>query len=349
MPRMNEKEFLSALKGGLNSSLYLLYGDDEYSKNICFKRLLKSHPFGDDAVFIDGQALDIKKLQEECQSVSFFSSDKCVYVRNPMIESYSSPLLESLYTVISEKSESTYLIFICKNQEVNAKKSAKWAKFIKTIEANGTVIECAQKTQKDVVSMIIKTAKKSGCEIETSVAENLAQRDLNDMLMIENDLVKLCAFAAEKSNGVITIDAIEHLSAVQLDYKAYEITKQLIKRNYSDALHILDSLFLQQVDAVAINAALSSSFMDIYRVKLMQQHNKLVSILCAPFGYRENEFRLKGASYDAQKCSLDFLKKAIMCLFDADIKLKSTKDNKRIVLEKALVNIILGDKADYCV
>ncbi len=345
MPRMNEKEFLSALKQQLNSSLFLFYGTDEYSKNICFRRLIKSVCPDGEPVLLDGQALDLKMLQQECQSVSFFSENKCVCVRNPSIESFSPSQLEALYTILSEKPESTCLIFIVKSQEINTRTSLKWAKFIKTLESDGIVIECSEKSQSDVVSMIINTAKKSGCTIERPVAENLADRALNDMLVLENDLVKLCAFALEKTGGVITADAVEHLTARQLDYKAYEIIRHIINLKPQMALHILDSLFLQQVDAISINSALSSSFLDIYRVKMMQQYNHSVSELSANFDYKGKDFKLRGAGYDAPKCTPEFLKNAILCLSEADIKLKSTKDDKKILMEKALLKIILGGKA----
>ncbi len=344
MPSMNEKEFLSSLRAQNTASLFLFYGADEYSKNICFRRLLKTVSSDSEPMFFDGQALDIKKLHEECCSVSFFSDKKCVWVRNPAIESFSPSQLEAFYTILSDKPQSTYLIFVIKGQEINTKNSSKWAKFIKTVEDNGIVVECIQKTQSDVISMINSTAKKNGCTIERSLAADLADRSLNDMLILENDLVKLCAFAQQKAGGVITADAIEHLTARQLDYKTYEIMKHIINRKPKTALHILDSLFLQQVDAIAINSSLAVSFLDIYRVKTMQQYNHPISELSSVFDYKGKDYKLRSAGYDAQKCTPEFLKNAILCLSDADITLKSTKDNKQIVIEKAIIKIILGDK-----
>ena len=341
MPKMNEKELISFIRGGNNASLFLLYGPDEYSKNICYRRILKAVSPKTDPILMDGQALDLRKLHEECVSVSFFSENKCISVRNPAIEAFSSSQAETLYSIILQKPESTALIFIVKSQDINTRTSAKWSKFIKAIEKDGVVIECAEKKQSDVIAMIINTAKKQGCSIEHSLAADFAERCLNDMLLIENDLVKLCSFALEKNSGVITADAIEHLTARQLDYKAFEIIRHIINRQPETALYILDSLFLQQVDAIAINSALSSSFLDIYRVKMMQQYNHSVSELSDSFDYKGKDYKLRGAGYDAQKCTLSFLKNAIRLLAKADLTLKSTKDDKKTVMEKALLNIVL--------
>ncbi len=342
MPKYSEKEFLSALKVPPIPSLFSFYGPDEYSKEICYNRLMKQlSAFGEPLLF-DGQALDIPKLYEECTSVSFFSSEKTICVRNPAIDSLSQDNLEGLYSVIEDKPESTYLIFIIKAQDIS-RPSAKLSKFLKTIEGKGAVIECAEKTQKDAVSMIISVSKKNGCSIEKELAENLSQRCLNDMLLIESNLSKLCAYALEKNEGVITFDAIENLTARQLDHKAYEITKQLISKQTAKALEILYSLFLQQADAIAINSALASAFMDIYRVKTMQQYNHSTSELSASFDYKGKDYKLRGAGYDAAKCSMPFIKNAILCLSKADILLKSTKDDKKTILEKTLIDIIYGE------
>lgn len=342
MPQMTEKELISALKSGVSHSIFLFFGEDEYSKNICYRRLLKTVSPSEDPTFFDGQDLDIKKLQEECNSVSFFSEDKCVLVRNPSIESFSSEMLGLIDDVLENKPDSTTVIFMVKGQAINTRTDKKWAKFIDKINKIGVVIECKEKSKSDVVSMIMNTAKKNGCTIERSLAENLADRSLNDMLILENDLVKLCAFAVEKSGGAITEDAIESLTAQQLDFKTYEITKHIISKNAQTALHILNSLFLQQVDAIAINSALAGAFLDIYRVKMMQQYNHSQSEISASFDYKGKDFKLKIAGYDAPKCTLDFLKNAITVLSNADIALKSTKDDKKLVMEKAILNIIVG-------
>lgn len=344
MPRQNEKEFLSNIKQGIPASLFVFFGPDEYSKEICVNKLISAVSPDSSPILFDGQALDMQKLHEECCSVSFFSEDKCVVLRNPMIDSYSPAQKETFDEIISQKPDTTHLIIVLKSIDVDLKKSSKWANFIKKAESLGVVVECAEKTQSDAVSMILNIARKNNCTIDRELAKTLAERSLNDMLVIDNSLVKLCAYASQKTNGVITYDAIDNLTVRQLDHKAFELVKQLIYNNTQKALEILGSLFNQQVDAVAICAAISSSFVDIYRVKLMQENNHTNDDLLKNFDYKGKEYKLKVAGYDCAKCTLDFVKNAILILNKTDLLLKSTKDNKKILLEKALINIISGMK-----
>ena len=133
MANLKEKEFMSLLKEGSVPSLCLLFGADEYSKEICHRRYLKSIKTEDKPTSLDGGSLDISVFQNEVCSASFFSEDKMISVRNPNIENMSQGDLDSLYSIIKQKPNSTYLVFIVKAQNINVKKSSKWAKFIKTI------------------------------------------------------------------------------------------------------------------------------------------------------------------------------------------------------------------------
>lgn len=344
MPRLNEKEFLSNIKQGVSASLFVFFGPDEYSKEICVNKLLGTVSGEISPVLFDGQALDMQKLHEECCSVSFFSNEKCVILRNPTIDTYSPSQSETFDEILTQKPDSTCLIIVIKSQEIDLRKSAKWSKFIKKAESTGVVIECAEKTQGDAVSMILNTARKNGCTIDRELAKELAERCLNDMLLIDSNMVKLCAYASQKSGGIITFDAVDNLTVRQLDHKAFELVKQLIYSNAQKALEILGSLFRQQVDAIVICAAISSSFVDIYRVKLMQENSHSTDELIKNYDYKGKEYKIRGAGYDSQKCSLDFVKNAILILNKTDILLKSTKDDKKILLEKALVSIISGKK-----
>lgn len=344
MAHLNEKAFLSNIRQSVSDSLFVFYGQDEYSKEICVKKLLNIICKDSKPTVFDGQALDLVNFHEECCSVSFFSEEKCIYLRNPAIESFNADQAETFYKILTEKPSSTFLVIVIKSQEVNVKTSSKWAKFIKIAEQNGSVVECAEKTQNDAVSMIMSVAKKNGCQINRELAYSLSERCLNDMLLIESNMLKLCAYALQKYGGIITEDALEHLTAKTLDFKTYEIMRQILNNKPQNALKILDSLFLQQVDAIAISSALASSFLDIYRVKLMQEYNHSTSEFSETFEYKNAEKKFRAIGYDAQKCSMEFIKNALLILSQTDILLKSTKDNKKIVLEKALMKIILNIK-----
>ena len=75
----------------------------------------------------------------------------------------------------------------------------------------------------------------------------------------------------------------------------------------------------------------------------MQQYNHPTSALNDFSEYKGKGYRITGAGYDANKCSLEFLKTALLYLSQTDILLKSTKDDKKILMEKTLFKIFSID------
>lgn len=340
MATINEREFLTKIRQNEQIGLCFLYGPDDYSKEICLNKLLKSVNPSTDIKIFNGSEMKLVELQNECCSVSFFSSEKCVVVKNPPIDSFSSEQTKQLNEIINTKPESCLLCFISTSTDINTRSSSKWANFIKKIDKDGIVVTCLEKSRANVISMIESTVKKRGCSISSSLAGEICDRCLNDMVLINSELEKLCSYALSKNSGDITLDAVEALTAQQLDYKAFEIIKHILSKKSDMALKVVNSLFLEQVDAVAINAAVASSFVDIYRVKLMAKHNHSNSELSAEYDYKGKDYKLRNAGYDANKCSLSFVKNAILQLTDADVKLKSSKQDKKSIIEEAIINII---------
>ncbi len=342
MSGMNEKAFFSALKAKAPASLYLFYGEDEYTKELCLCHLLKVLNLPQEPTVLDGQSMELAQLQEACCFTGFFSEDKCVIVRSPAIDSMNAEASRDFYKILSEKPASTVLVLFSRYQEINPKKSTKWSKLLQFAEQNGMVVLCGEKSRAEAVSMIVRTAKGAGCNIEPLIAEELAERCLYNFQTQACELQKLCAYALEKNSGVITMDAVEHLTARQLDFSAFEIIRHLLANKLSAALRVLDAVLLQQAEPVMVCGALTASFLDIYRVKIIQASGRQPQLLQGSFGYKANDFKLRRAGYDAPKCSLRFVKNALQVLSRLDLALKSRRDDKRLLLERALVEIAQG-------
>ena len=68
--------------------------------------------------------------------------------------------------------------------------------------------------------------------------------------------------------------------------------------------------------------------------------------LGADFAYKGREFRLRNAARDAARLSLPALRECLDVLAEADMRLKSSRMDKRTVLEQAVAALILTGKRD---
>ena len=57
------------------------------------------------------------------------------------------------------------------------------------------------------------------------------------------------------------------------------------------------------------------------------------------FGYRGREFRVKNALRDSARYSVEFLRKALSLLEEADYRLKSSRADSRLIVEQAVTEL----------
>ena len=75
----------------------------------------------------------------------------------------------------------------------------------------------------------------------------------------------------------------------------------IVAGNYSKAYELLDILFYQNEEPIAILAVLATSYVDMYRVRACIQSGQAVSTLSQYFDYKGKEFKLKNAERDSAK------------------------------------------------
>ena len=89
-----------------------------------------------------------------------------------------------------------------------------------------------------------------------------------------------------------------------------------------------------------ILGVLNMTFIDLYRAKTAMLSGKTAQDVRERYNYRGKEFRMKNAFRDAAKYSVKTLRECLEILSEADIKLKTTKNDGRIVVEQVLASIL---------
>lgn len=98
---------------------------------------------------------------------------------------------------------------------------------------------------------------------------------------------------------------------------------------------------------MAVLGVLISAYADLYRVKVADAAGEPAESLAADFAYKGREFRLRNAARDAARLSLPGpCGNAWTCWAEADMRLKSSRMDKRTVLEQAVAALILTGKRD---
>lgn len=148
------------------------------------------------------------------------------------------------------------------------KKNAKWKAFAAAVEKTGLCVQFPRKTTGDIVKLLVSGAARRGSALTPDNAKLLVERCGDDLNLLLNEIDKLSALAG---GGEITREHIETAATKNLEASVFDLSKALLQNNYERSYTILNTLFYQKEEPVAILAVLSGAYADLYRAKAAAQ------------------------------------------------------------------------------
>lgn len=342
MAAVSDKELVKAIKAGEFSSVYYFYGKDTANVSAYAKRLAEKLVRAEDETYnlhrFEGKTFDLGRFSDAAEAFPLGAERVCILVNDLNADALGEEDLKFLIEILGALPPTTTVIFFATgiSPEAAGKKTltAKNKKLIDAIAKKGSVCEFSYKKPAELAKWIEGRAKALGSAISSANAQYLAFLCLSDTLLIENEIAKLCSYAG----GEITAEAIDLLVTKQLDSNAFALAKAVVSFNSKQAISLLDELFSQRAEPVAILAALSMSFSDLYRAKLAQNEGISSAQVLEDFGYRPNrKFAVDNAFRDVRKISIEKLRLCMKIMAETDGKLKSSRGDGRLLLEKAVV------------
>ena len=339
----NEIDLKKHLKEQPLARVYFLYGEESYLTSH-YASLIAGKAVGKDDLSefnlhkFDGQTCTPEELEDAAEALPLMAERTCVVVRDYDITTGGAAAQERVMALVSDPPESCVMVFWVDAVVPDLKKNAKWKAFAAAIEKNGVSVDFPRKSNADIVRMLCAGAAKRGNTLRPEDARLLVEQCGDELNLLLNELDKLCGLAGE---GEITKEHIETAATHNLEASVFDLSKALLQNNYTRAYTCIHRLFAQREEPVSILAVLSSSYVDLYRAKVAVLSGKQADSLAADFAYRGKEFRLRNAARDCSRLSLPMLRKSLNVLADADIKLKSSRIDKRVVLEQTAAQLIV--------
>lgn len=347
MAVVNDKDLVKSIKAGEFSTAYYFYGKDIATLSAYAKRLAQKLLEGGEETYnlhrFEGKAFSLSDFSEALEALPMFAEHICILVNDLNAEQLPEADLKFLIESIGTLPPTTSVIFFVTGIElvVSGKKilTAKNKKLIDAVAKIGTVCEFSYKKPAELSRGIIAKAKSQGCTISSANAEYLATLCLCNTLLIDNEMAKLCSYIG--ADGEITAETIDILVAKQLDSNAFALARAVTSFNPKQAITLLDELFVQRDEPVAILAALSLAVADLYRARLAINESIPATQVLNDFGYKANRrFAVDNAFRDARKISVEKLRSCVKIIAQTDALLKSAKADGRLLLEAAIVQMI---------
>lgn len=348
MAKLTEQDFRKELSSGSLKNIYFIYGEEKYLVKKYTASLINK-AVGKNPSEFDFQKLNSNTSLEDIitssEQLPIFSKYKCVCVNDYDINTMSESDYKDLEKYLTDLPENLVLIFSqptlnenSKNSQGKEKKQGKTKRFVSAVEKYGTVLELQKKGDIALEKQLVSWAEKNGCTLTQINASKIIAMCGNDMTTLKNEIDKLSAFA---DNSEITEEIIRKLVTKNTEVRIFAISSCISSNDFNGAYKNLHQLFEQNEKPEIILSVLSSTFIDMYRMRVASESGKTASDVAKDFNYGKREFLLKNANNNARRYSTPTLRRILDAVLQTDIKLKSTRADAQILLETLISKLLI--------
>lgn len=341
---MLQEELEQKLKTGNLSSIYLLYGEEEFLLETCVKRIKKL--FGELLTGINYVQIDEKNVQNlisDIETPAFGFEKKLIVIKKSGLfkketrtrkkettktNKKDESIQEKIATYIKENietiKESVVLVFI--EQEIDKNELQK------TINNLGVSCEFSKLKPAQISKRIKLICNGYKVNIDDSTIQYFIETCGTSMLVLINEIRKLIEYVGE--NGKITKIDIDKLSIKELDSVIFDLTDNIGRKDINKSLQILQELLYNKEPIQKILITLYNHFKKIYMVILAEEYNFGIA---ESLDLKPNQMFLvtkykKQATYFKKKELKEILRK----LIDLDYNSKQGKIDVNVGLEAIL-------------
>jgi DNA polymerase-3 subunit delta len=350
-----EIDAAGAGKGPLKPG-YVLVGDESFLLDRCRKAVLKAFVPDELRDFclsdLDLSNVSIFEVLDRAQSPSLMAPFQAIFVRN----------VKQLYTRGAKKDEFAALeryfrspnpqalvIFVAdfvhlpsdlRRMELDDKN--RFERLTETLGQHCGMVELAHVNEDDAIRWVTATAQEQGTRVEAEAARELVDALGADMMTIASELEKLLLYTL--GHGKITLGDVETMVLSAKQRSLYELTDAISARNRVKALALLQGL-LNSSDA-GEDAAIGHLYMlaKTFRQMLVIQEKNVRdsrAIWQALWqGFRMPPFAADDLIRQARRYkSRRELTRALRLIARADLELRSSPPDKRLVLERLIYEL----------
>lgn len=246
--------------------IYLFEGEEAYFRDkgeAMLKALFVQEPTLDFIAF-DGAAVKGDNAVAVIEAVNcfpFVSQKRVVCVREwyPTDKEYDT-LLKSLF----ENPPPQGMLIIVNS----AKPKTGSVAFAK--KPNVTYVDCGKSDEETIKRWIYVTCKRAGVYADSVTCGRLAAYCTYDMARISKETEKLLTYCQANKVERLTDAIVDALVYPDAEYKLYELTDALARKNYSSFMKILNEFSVKGFNELSLLSSLAAYFKTLYETSVMR-------------------------------------------------------------------------------
>lgn len=247
-------------------AIYLFEGEEAYFREKG-EMLLKARFLQEptlDYLSLDGATLKGDKITEMVDALNAF----------PFMSEKRIVRVSEFYP--TEKEYETYLKSVFENPPTSgmllivnsAKPKTGFVSLAK--KPNVAHIDCGKSDEETIKRWIYLTCKKEGVYADGVTCGKIAIYCNLDMARIAKETEKLLCYCQAEKLERLTDETVDWLVYPDTEYKLYELTNALARKNYSAFIKILNELSMKGYNELSLLSSLASYFKGLYEVSCMK-------------------------------------------------------------------------------
>ncbi len=302
---MKYLDFKKEVENGKSYSIYLFEGEDAFFRErglSLVKSKFVTEPELNVAIF-EGDKLVEKDVVASLNQYPFLSPNRLTVIRefypkknglSPGLKQFfDNPVQQSILAIVNEKPSLDLPTY-----------------------KNVASVNCGKSDTATIARWIEHSCGSAGVDIDRFTAQTIAEYCSLDMSRVQNETEKLIAYCLDKKE--ITLNDVDELVTRDVEYKIYELTDFIAKREFDKALAVIDDMLSKGETMQRILISVYNYFRRLLHVAIS---NQSIIELAETLKIKEAGVkRLKGQSKQFTKRAL---KKAVDLLTDTDYLIKS--------------------------
>ncbi len=326
MPRLLSKE---------HSEDFILYtAQDLALLRLAQAEFIKQYQ-GIDIEQFEQQELDLGEFFTALGTINFFAEKRIITLRIDDIAKINDQDFSELCSAIETAEGCRVVVFLFFGDKYSSE--GKQAKSLKKLFLTIGVNKHLEPLKGEGIKKFIRSTTESlGCEIEPQAIDLLITKFDRDIILLEKEIEKVAAYS---DYSKITVEDVEAISTTVLSADIFSLVNLLVSGNSRECFSRLSILLEQGNEPIAILAAITGSFFDMYSVGVGYAAGKKHGEVFKELGYKGNDYRLKKALEVSSRLKRGKLSKILRLLLEADIKLKSTSAERDTTLYRYLIGV----------
>lgn len=298
---MIKLEYNNFYFNNLTSSCFLIEGDDDLLKNLAIKKIKKQYNIEDLDCLELYEDITPSLIQSSAEPIPFFSDKRLVIVHEYYPKTKEFKELEK---VLSDNENSSSIILFCNNNKFDA---------IKKLD-NVVFVDC-NKCESFLKTYVKELFNKENIKTNDLVVNTIIEFCSCEAFKVEAECKKLIGYALKK--GEVTLDDVTNLVNKDLDYKIYELTDYIAKKQQQKAYEIINDMINKGEPEHKIFVSIYNHFKRLFYCRLNTDARDLADIL----GIKE--FAVKKAIETSKRFTAVKLKEITQRFSDYDFSVKS--------------------------